>query len=42
MAGPIGVLQVSPTAATIVVVGDIDGTPLGGAAGKSASGHHRC
>jgi hypothetical protein len=41
MAGPLGVLPAGPAAATTEVKGDIDGGPLGGAADKSDSGHHR-
>jgi hypothetical protein len=41
MEGPLGVLRVGPTASTTEVEEDIDGGPLGGAAGGSGSVHHR-
>jgi hypothetical protein len=41
MAGPLGVLRGVLTAATIVVLQDVDGVLPGGAAGSSNSGHHR-
>jgi hypothetical protein len=40
MVGPLGVLLIGPTMAT-TEVGDVDGGPIGGAAGISGSGHHR-
>jgi hypothetical protein len=39
MAGPLGVLPAGSAAAT-TGVGDVDGGPLGGATGRSGSGHH--
>jgi hypothetical protein len=38
--GPSGVLAVGPTAATTKVE-NVNGGALGGAGGKSGSGHHR-
>jgi hypothetical protein len=40
MAVPLGVLPACPTAVTTEVE-DVDGRPLGGAIGRSGSGHHR-
>jgi hypothetical protein len=41
MAAPLGVLPVSPAAATIEVEEDVDGRPLGGVASISSNNHHR-
>jgi hypothetical protein len=41
MVAPLGVLSVGPAVATTKVKEDINGRPLGGAAGGSGSGHHR-
>jgi hypothetical protein len=40
MVGPLWVLPVGPAAAT-TGGGDVDGRPLEGAAGRSASDHHK-
>jgi hypothetical protein len=39
LAGPLGVLSAGPATAT-TEVGDIDGSPVGGAVGRSGNGHH--
>jgi hypothetical protein len=41
MAGPLGALSVGPIVATTEVEEDVDGGPLGGAAGGSNSVHQQ-
>jgi hypothetical protein len=38
--GPLGVLPVDPTVVTTEVEEDVDGGPLGAAAGGSSNNHH--
>jgi hypothetical protein len=40
MVGPLGVVPVALIASTTEVEEDVDGYPLGGAAGSSDSSHH--
>jgi hypothetical protein len=40
MVGPLGVLSAGPAVATFEVEEEVDGGPLGGAAGGSDSDHH--